>query len=92
MTRYRIVDDQVAKFVADEAPQRLGDGLEQLAQVQARDHRIGDVEQHLQAVALAGELLLVALRAFVVEDIFDGHGHLPGNVLQELEVGALVNR
>jgi hypothetical protein len=57
LTRHRIVHHQAGEFVADEAPQRLGDGLVQLAQVQACDHRIDDGKHHSQPVAVAGELL-----------------------------------
>ena len=49
----RIDQHQAGILVPDQAAQQFRDRLEQLAQIQVRDHRIGHVQHHLQAVALA---------------------------------------
>ena len=80
---------QAGVLVPDQAAQQFRDGLEQLAQIQIGDHGIGNVEHHLQTIALARQFALITLRGFVVENILHRDGHLAGNLRQKFKIRAI---
>src|SRR5206468_2928341 len=68
-------------------PETAGDRAEQSAPLEVRDERVVHLEEQLEAVTFASQLLLRALRGFVVERVVYGQRHLARELLQDLHVG-----
>ena len=69
----------------DDAFERGNYAGEELRKLAAGDEDIVDFEQHAEAVAFAGELLLISLRRFQIERVVHGYRYLARDALHELQ-------
>src|SRR3974390_1518042 len=74
-------------IVRDNGFERRDDALERSGDVARADQQIVYFEQHLQAIAFAGELFLISLCGFEVDRVIDCDRYLSRNPLHEIEFG-----
>ena len=80
-----VEEREASVVVMNDALQSGNDATEQFGQLKAGDQDIVDIQQDAETVAFVGELGLISLRGFEVQRVVDGHGHLAGDALHELQ-------
>ncbi len=84
--REGIEKSQAGEVVEDDALEGGDNVAKEIGQLTAGDQKVVDLEKNLETVALAGELLLICLRRFVIEGVVYGNSDLRGDALHELEL------
>jgi hypothetical protein len=79
----RLVEGKTGVVVGNDFAEARRDGSKQVLQVQAGHDRVIDLERQSEMVQLAGQLPLRGLRAFVVQHVVHGDGHLLGDLLEK---------
>jgi len=82
-----IEEREAGVVVVNDALEGVDDAAEKFGEFAAGDQKVVDFEKNLEAVALARELRLVGLGGREIQGVINGHGHLAGDALHELQLG-----
>jgi hypothetical protein len=69
----------------DDGLERRDNSLEHFGNVSRADQQVVDLQQNLEAIAFASELLLVRLSGFEIQRVVDGDRNLRGHALHEFD-------
>ena len=85
-----LVECQARVFVSDHFAKARGDGGKQRLQFEVGDHRVVHLKKQAKVVALAGQFLLIALYALIVQRVVHGDRDLRGHLVQEIQIGLII--
>src|SRR5579864_4261364 len=81
---------QACIFMMQNAAEATSDYVKQLAEIESGDQRIINLQQHTQAVPLTSQLLLIIAYGLEVQRVIDSDGHLPRDLLHEIDFAAII--